>query len=93
MASAGHHETLELDLKNTSQGENAYSMYSKVVISSTWNNDTLDEKDWDFENDNVIRLKTDKNICCKSEGRKATKKSGQKSKKFFQVCLENLSLL
>lgn len=45
-------------------------------VSSPCYRDTFDEKDWDFENDNVIRLKTDKNICCKSEGRKATKKSG-----------------
>ena len=52
----GSDKECKLDLKNTSQGENAYSMYSKVVISSTWNNDTLDEKELE---DDYVGFKID----------------------------------
>lgn len=52
----GSDKECKLDLKNASQGENAYSMYSKVVISSTWNNDTLDEKELE---DDYVGFKID----------------------------------
>ncbi|SER95662.1 hypothetical protein [Lachnobacterium bovis] len=41
----GSDKGCQLDLKNVSDGKNPFTMYAKVVVSSTWNDDELDEKE------------------------------------------------